>query len=205
MMVATGSYKKVLRCLLVVIICLLCVRVNCLSQESRIKLFLGGGYSFTGTGDAPGYAFANQFDIRLGKRSFLSPGLQLTNHFQTQYVAGYEFRNLTTGLNLYTNINFFVLNFTKHKIALGAGPVLRLQSTSLPSELAYGVTDRSNIPHLIVENKDPVHTLALGYNVSPSYYYQISRKLTLCARLGLQNDTRGDLVTSEMILLGISL
>lgn len=186
-------------------IILLLFTSDLLCQYPGIRLFVGGGRSFNGSGDAAGYAFINQVDIRWGSRFYLSPGIQLTNHFQTQYIASYQLRNVTTGISVYTNLNCLLLNSRKHQIAIGAGPVGRLQSTSVPTDISYGVSAPANNPMLSIQYSEPVHTLALGYNVSPSYNFRVSPRLTLSAKLCLQNDTRADLITSEMILLGISL
>lgn len=82
------------------------------------------------TGDLPGYSFLNQVDIRLGKRVFLSPGVQFTSHADYYPIATYTLNYVVTGLNVFTNINLALLNRPKHRITLGAGPVLRFQSSS---------------------------------------------------------------------------
>lgn len=195
----------IIRKVLAASVLLLFFRADLFSQDARIKLFIGGGYSFNGSGDAGGYAFTNQVDIKLSRRLFLSPGVQLTNHFEPLYIADYQFHNITTGINVYANLNCLLLNSRKHQVAIGAGPVGRFQSTTQPTTISYGSSPTSNNPRLFVDYQGSVHSLALGYNVSPSYSFRISPKLALSAKVCLQNDTQADLITSEMLLLGISL
>lgn len=174
------------------------------SQSNQTKFMLGGGVSFNGTGDALGYAVLNEIDISIGKRFFLSPGIQLNTHSKTENINVYQLRYVTSGLNLFTNINYKILNKSRHQVALGVGPVLRLQTASEPSTVYYSTTPMGE-PMLTLKYDDPIKTLSVGYNIMPSYYYTISKKLFAGAKGVLQNDTRGDVISSAFLFFGVNL
>ena len=173
------------------------------SQTYEHRLLIGGGKSMHGTGDLPGYSFFNQLDIQLNKRFFLSPGIQFTNHADKYYLSEFELNYVTAGTNIFTNINYFILNKTRHQVAIGAGPLLRFQNSSVPSYVASGLG--ASGAQVLTLQYDKLRSTSFGYNISPSYYYQFSTKCFLGAKLILQNDTEADVILSSMALIGIKL
>lgn len=188
---------------------LLCVIFLCFHQLSVAQreaphLLIGGGRSLFGTGDLVGYSFFNEVDLPLTKSLFLSPGLQLSNASRSYQLMNFTLQYITNSVNLYTNINYRILNRSRNHISIGAGPVVRYQNTSIPDG-ASATLQPSGEYALGLDYTQPTSTLTIGYNVSPSYSYQFSKKFSLGVKLVLQNDTQGDIVTSEMLFLGIDL
>ena len=152
-----------------------------------------GGISKHGTGDLSGYTFLNQVDIKFEK-FFLSPGIQFTNNSKTYILSsGLQLNFVTEGVNVFTNINYLILNKTRHRIAIGAGLVLRFVSSSYSLEFGTNL-NVNNEQELLLKN-DKLRSVSVGYNVTPSYYYQINTRLFLGAKFIFQNDTKGDAIS----------
>lgn len=107
------------------------------------------------------------------------------------------------GVNVFTNINYLILNKTRHRIAIGAGPVLRFESSSYPLEFGINV-NVNNEQELLLKN-DKLRSVSVGYNVTPSYYYQINTRLFLGAKFIFQSDTKGDVISSAIAFVGVRL
>lgn len=176
------------------------VTANCLAQRRPVEIIVGGGPSFNGSGDLGGYTFFNQVDVSLGKRFALSPGLHFTSHAGNSVAGRYEFRYVTTGINLYTQLNYYVLNRPRHRIALGLGPVVRYQSNPNPGSI--GLTNGTILDLYYYE---PINSFSLGYHFSPAYYFRINRKFFIGGKGVLQNDLRGDIITSAAGFIGVVL
>ena len=173
------------------------------SQTIPTRIIVGGGPSLNGSGDLSGYIALNEINVNIGKRFFLSPGFYFSNHSQRYQFPNFEFRHVIAGINVFTNINVLFLNNKHHSIAFGAGPVLRIQNESAPSNLGeqLGRTGQREVFYIY----QPSPTTTFGYNVAPAYYYKLSRKLSLGAKFILQNDTEGNIITSEMLFVGVNL
>lgn len=189
----------------VIFICILLFSVkiaNC--QTKDIRIMVGGGLSTHGTGDLPGYSFFNQVDIHLNKHFFLSPGLQFTNHSQTSILRnGFNINYVTAGINIFTNINYLILNRSRHKIAIGAGPLVRFENSSLPSQVGLNLAQSGE--YVLILKYDKLRNTSVGYQVTPAYYYRFSDKLFLGAKFILQNDTNGDIITSSLGFVALRL
>ena len=59
----------------------------------------------------------------------------------------------------------------------------------------------NNEQELLLKN-DKLHSVSVGYNLTPSYYYQINTRLFLGAKFILQNDTKGDVICSATAFIG---
>lgn len=157
-------------------------------QTKEIRLMLGGGTSTNGSGDMRGYCFFNQVDIQLNKRFYISPGIQFTNHPENGNYTGEYLNYITSGVDVFTNINYLIINNIHHHIAIGAGPLIRFQTSNVPD----------------YDNSD-LHTTSIGFDVAPSYYYQCNNKLLFGAKFSFQNDTNGDVITTATAFVGVRL
>ena len=173
------------------------------SQKKDFRLIIAGGYSTHGTGDLPGYSFLNQVDIELTKRFFISPGIQFTNHANTYPLTGYILNYVTAGINVFTNINYLLLNKVHHRISIGGGPIVRFENSSVPDETGTRLDENGN--QILILKNDKLRSTSLGYNITPAYYYQCNSKMFFGARFILQNDTKGDMITSELFFIGVKL
>ena len=173
------------------------------SQVKNVRLIIGGGSSLHGTGDLKGYSFLNQVELKLKNNFFLSSGLQLTNNSQRSNLTYFSLNYVTAGANIFANINYSVINRNRHQVAIGAGPLLRFQNSSVPSEVGTNLS--SSGEQILFIKYDKLRTISIGYNISPSYYYQLSQKVSLGAKFILQNDTNSDMLTSELVFVGFKL
>jgi hypothetical protein len=196
------SMKMMVKIILCSIICLMSFQAD--AQDKGIRFVVSGGPSLYGTGDLPGYVFSNEVQFSLGRRFFLSPGLSFSSHADERYLTNYEFRFVTTGITVFTNLNLLLFHKNKHTLALGAGPVFRIQQRSAPDEYGQGLGSSGN-QEVFFSYEGPMQTTAFGYNIAPSYLYRISSKVSLGARYLLQNDTHGDIITSGLLTIGLHL
>jgi hypothetical protein len=173
------------------------------SWAQDVRLLGGGGISFHGTGDLKGYGFINQVDINYQKRFFVSPGLMFTNHSGEYRLTNFKLNYVTAGVNIFTNINYQFLKKPKHSIVLGAGPMIRFQNSAVPKMV--GSSLGANGQQILQIEYDKLRTVALGYNITPAYYYACNSKLYLAAKAIFQNDTEGDVLTSGIFLIGVKL
>ena len=187
-----------------ILVCiLLFAPVISFSQKNNIQLIIGGGPSFNGTGDMKGYNFLNEADIELRKRWFISPGLQFTSHATSTTIGYSQINYVTAGINIFTGINYLLVDKNRHRFAIGAGPVVRFQYSSVPVEA--GSTLSVSGEQVIFLKYDKLHTTSIGYNVTPAYYYQCSKKISIGTKFILQNDSRGELISSALIFVSVAL
>ena len=110
------------------------------------------------------------------------------------------------GITAYTNISYALLLKSRHRITTGLGPSLRYQRSSAPTYIEYRLEPPSpGTPTLIFEYEEPIASWALGFVLSAQYQYKVSEKFFLGARLMLQNDTRGDVITSQALTFSVRL
>jgi len=179
------------------------IPVIAFSQTREVKLIIAGGASFHSTGDMNGYSFLNQVDIAITKHMYLSPGVQFTNHSYENKMTYFKVNYVSAGLNILTNLNYYLLNNVKHQFAMGGGPIVRLQNSSVPVETSSSLGS-SGQPELGVKY-GKLRTISIGYNFSPAYYYQCCKKMSIGVKLVVQNDTEGDLITSYCAFVGLRL
>ena len=133
---------------------------------------------------------------------FLSPGIQFTNNSNAYILSSnLQLNFVTEGVNVFTNINYLILNRTRHSIVIEAGPVLRFESSSYSLEFGTNL-NVNNEQELLLKN-DQLRSVSVEYNVTPSYYYQINTRLFLGAKFILQNDTKGDVISSAIAFIGV--
>ena len=186
------------------VLCAIFITINVTSQTKEIRVMLGGGYSTNGSGSGHGYSFFNQVDIQLNKRFYISPGIQFTNHAQTYSLPPWNLNYVTGGVDVFTNINYLIISRSHHHFALGAGPFIRFQSSSVP---LYACTtwDFNTNQKLLDIEYGKLRTTSVGFNVAPMYYYQCNNKLLFGAKFSFQNDTEGDVITAATVFVGVKL
>jgi len=172
-------------------------------QSKDIHLVIGGGPSMHGTGDLSGYSFLNQVEIKLNDHFFVSPGIQITNNSKTNQLTYFQLNYVSAGINVFANINYFVLNRSRHHLSVGAGPLVRFQNSSVPVEAGTNI-NAAGEPILFIKY-DKLQSVSFGYNISPAYYFQCTKKISAGTKFILQNDTRGDVIKTMSLFVGIKL
>ena len=173
------------------------------AQKRDMRFVIGGGISLHGTGDMRGYNFLNQVDVMLTKRLYISPGIQFTNNAAKGVLTYFEVNYVTAGVNVFTNLNYLLVNKSRHQFAFGAGPMVRFQNSSVPTEIASNLSPSGE--QILYIKYDKLRSVSVGYNITPSYSYQYSKRIAIGAKVILQNDTEGDVITSQLVFVGIKL
>ena len=112
----------------------------------------------------------------------------MTNHAATYQLVDWKLNFVTSGVDAFTNINYLIVNNIHHHIAIGAGPLVRFQTSNVPD----------------YDNSD-LHTTSIGFDVAPLYYYECNNKLLFGAKFSFQNDTNGDVITTATAFVGVRL
>jgi hypothetical protein len=175
---------------------------NALAQAAPTQIFFGAGPSFNGSGDAVGLMVTNEVQVPVARRFFISPGFQYTRHSGAIDLGMSEYRYITAGVSLHANINYALLETAKHRIALGVGPYVRHQTDTYTG---LSATTIGGQPYLQLDYRDKMNTVSVGYHIAISYYTVLSRRLVGGIRVGLQNDTNGDIITSSNLMIGVKL
>jgi len=194
-----------MRCTLCITLLIICC-ITGYSQNGPFKINFAAGHALHGTGDMHGYTFLAELQIPFKRlpRLSVTPGLQFTGHSITVQATEYNLRTVTNGLTAFATLDYLVLAKKIHRIKVSAGPSLRYQSSSQPYYI-----DGRQLPSgewlTIFGYSSPLNTYSVGYLVAPQYEFQISQRLNIGLRLMLQNDTRGDVLTSQSLLVGVRL
>ena len=176
------------------------------AQKRAMKISFSAGHALHGTGDMHGYTFFAEVQIPFKKlkRFSVSPGIQFTGHAIEMDATEFKYRAVTSGLTAFATIDYMMLNKKLHRIRFSAGPSLRYQSDSQPD-----FVDGRRLPtgawSTTLGYRSPLNTFSAGYLIAPQYEFQITKRLNLGLRLMLQNDTRGDVLTSQSLLMGVRL
>jgi hypothetical protein len=177
------------------------------AQQIPHKINIGAGHAFLGTGDLSGYTVFTELEVPFqnsGRFSW-SPGLQFSNHATTTYLTnGFEHRAITSGIAAWLKLDYAVLLSARHRITIGAGPSLRFQSDSQPTSID-GRLEPSGVWVTDISYEHNLNTLSPGYLIAPQYQYMISKRVALGLRVMLQNDTRGDVMASQVIMAAVNL
>jgi hypothetical protein len=162
---------------------------------------ISGGYSTHGTGDLLGFAVDFSYEHSLSNRFDLTNGITTTVHNDNSS----PLPGLTVGVQLTSifNTNLNLVSKSPKKIRIGAGAVLRYESTSLP--VSYSTFTDPNIspdPIVIISNPNKLNTVAIGYNFGLSFLSQVSHKHQLGIRMSFQSDTNGSAITQVNLIFG---
>ncbi len=115
-------------------------------------------------------------------------------------------KSTTAGIQLSSVINYAIAGKHGDQLRVGAGPLLRFQSSSYPS--IYGYTQDPNVYpsgfYTIYDNSHQ-NTFTIGYAVGMSFHTKLSSKYETGVKVFFQNDTNGDAITSISLLFGRSI
>lgn len=174
------------------------------------QLSLDLNRSFHGTGDMQGLGFAVEYGHYLTQRLELTTGVAATVHHDvfplrlTNFSEPVDasFRIVTAGLQWQGQVNYAPLRTKHHEARLGAGPVVRYQSSSLPN--IYGRTTIPNYPEPVFtfRHSEKQNLLTLGYQVALSYAYTLRSRFFIGGKMSFQNDTNGDVITQYGLRIG---
>jgi hypothetical protein len=99
-------------------------------------------------------------------------------------------------------VHFAPLRTKNHEAKLGAGPVVRYQSSSYPN--IYGTTTLPNFPKPVFtfRHYEEQNMLTFGYQVAVSYAYTLRSRFFIGGKMSFQNDTNGDVITQYGLRVG---
>jgi hypothetical protein len=182
-------------------------------QTKQDVLQLSAGKSFHGTGDLSGLITEVSLDHYFSKHFDLSNGLTTTIHYGKDEVYSNSFPSLgpvdrsfrynITGIQLTSIVNYNLINYKRHKFKLGAGTVLRFQSSSYPD--AYGLYFDPRVfpdPFFYFSHNEKQNIFTVGYSFGLTYIAKILPKYELGLKAYFQNDTNSDAITYISIIIG---
>ncbi len=184
-----------------------------LAAQNEINSFvLSAGKSWHGTGDLDGLVAEVCYEHYIAKLVSFSTALTTTIHYGKD--DGFNdqspgitpdtrlMRFTTAGLQISSLVNFAVLSLTAHKIQIGAGPLLRFQSTSHPSQYGYYQNQGSfPEPFYVIYDPGKQNTITAGFGLSLMYLAKINKKYQVGIKASFQNDTNSDVLTAVSLIL----
>lgn len=177
-------------------------------NKQQISLHLNR--SFHGTGDMEGVGFAAEYGRYLTNHLELTSGIASNVHHKASPVIltrfnppiDASFRMVTAGLQWQSNLSFVPLHTRKHEAKLGAGPIVRYQSSSHPD--VYARTTFTNYPEPVFtfRHNEKQNVVTAGYQVALSYAFTFTNRWLLGIAASFQNDTNSDVISQYGIRLG---
>lgn len=190
----------------------LCKQLNAQQAESyRLSMLSAGlGYSkntFYHKGDFGGVFCSASYLNLLRKRLGYEVKLAGTIHDGKSSILYYdednsiwkngELRYITGGLQVSTELDFFLMSRKNQFLAIGLGPVIRYQITTFPKYGWYNF-----YPASFFEEPRYSRTFAIGGGGSIRYGYIFKNCLLIQANASLQFDSNNDAVNMFGISLG---
>lgn len=183
------------------------------AQKNSNALLLSAGKSWHGTGDLDGIIAEVAYDHNFSNRLDLSTGLTTTiNWGKDKGLNSYSpnaspqdrlMRFTTAGFQLAPVVNFALLYTPIVQLKVGAGPLLRFQSSSYPDVYEY-YQDASVFPEpfYIFYSREKQNIITAGYTVNAIFMARVSPKFLTGLKASFQNDTNGDVITSISLIIG---
>jgi len=194
---------------------LLSITAHVFSQSNPPKgrLQLGVGYSTHGTGDMDGISFFTEYGKYTGKRLEYGLNIKSTIHWDEYNVLmsrpdgtvrDASFRYSSAGLQTGPFIGYHLLQAKHHQFMIQLGAFGRFQHATYPSMYNFYFDYTTNPPRPVFEfwNDEKQNTFTGGYSVDFSYDFITSKKLMLGVKVGMQNDTNGDVITQVCFTIG---
>ena len=189
-----------------------CVHIG-IAQKNSDALLLSGGKSWHGTGDFDGVIAGVDYVYTFHKRLDLSTGLVTTIHWgRDRDFNSYstntsrqdrQLRFTVAGLQLAPVLNFTLLYTSVIQLKIGAGPMLRFQSSAYP-DIYASYQDPSVFPEpfYTLDYREKQNIITAGYTVNAIVTAHVSPKFLTGLKASFQNDTNGDVITSISLLIG---
>ncbi|GEM_PF-5346635 len=155
-------------------------------------------YSTHSSGDLQGFSLDLGIAHPFGRRFDMVNGITTTIHTQ----APSPLPTTTAGLQLTSvfNFNLNLVSRLPKQVKIGAGPILRYESTSVPE--VFGYTLDNGTSTIFLSNINKLNTFAIGYNVGVGFISQLGTKHQLGFRLSFQSDTNVATITHAGLVLG---
>lgn len=141
--------------------------------------------AFTGTGDALGISFSNEFSRTIINNLNLGLSLELQNFTNAYYNDALDYKNF--GLNLH-----YQFNITSNlKFMLSAGSFYRI-TNHISFSQTHTITDSYGDKYDIYSTHSNKYD-GYGYATSLGLIFYINEKISFSTKASLQNDTNGDI------------
>lgn len=167
--------------------------------------------SLHGSGDLVGPAINFEYGKYIKKRLAWSANFTATIHSGAETllwingapVEGYDFREVTAGLQVGGYMWVSPIQSQRHEVRFGIGPLVRYQSASHNGGLETIVLRRPDpVPAVILQNNESQHLFSPGYQAALVYSFVFKKGLLFGLRGSLQNDTNADIITQVGLRVG---
>ncbi len=181
--------------------------------QAQTKINCGGGLSFNGSGDLPGYNVQTGIEINTNKRISYLVNLRHTNNARelgvyfidpgTGNKANSSYRLISSGIQAEFIPSLNIFKGKAVNLALGAGGLIRYQFSNDVSQLLFLNPAFTGYPipllAIDVDNKKFKY-FSLGYTASIGINFKVNQKSNIGLKLNLQNDTEGNLIWNFPII-----
>jgi hypothetical protein len=202
------SLRKVLICFSLMIL----NAVLAHAQMTDHAIQVSGGYSMHGTGDLTGFTAEVGYDHVFSRRFDWTNALTTSIHAGKDAVFAYPGSpspgadravNFTTaGFQLTSMGHFAPISVIDQKVKIGAGMILRYQSSSVPNFYAiYQDETRFPEPFYVFYDPRPGNIFTVGYTFGITWEVRVAPRYALGLKGMFQNDTNGDAITSLSLIL----
>lgn len=171
------------------------------------------GFSKNGTGDVWGPIFSSKYGKYLKPRLHWDILLTGTIHDGSDplYFKDLDgrpndgsIRWVTGGVQVESHLGYALLRNTHHELLVQIGGLVRYQSTSIYDhyEILFPAATNLKFPVIVIDNRGPMRTIAIGASGQIQYNYIIKKIFSLGVLTGLQVDTNGDIIIPMMLSIG---
>lgn len=212
------SRFKVKRILIIrlIIMILMFIPVYSYAQDkpnSDYSLSMSISRTFEGSGDLNGISYNSYMKKHINQNLdwFIAIGgtiadgehpLKYKPDGSGPYLDG-SIRYTTAGLQLSGGVNLNLISNTKSELFIGAGPLLRYQTSSnAGADISYPETTGLPYPVVRFQHSEPARTFSPGGIVNVGYNYTFNKGIFIGVLGSFQTDTNGDTISQMGVNFG---
>ena len=177
------------------------------AQNRQASFDLSG--SLHGSGDLLGLGVSVEYGKYIKHRLEWTGNLTTTIHSDADEAlvnSGFRqrdasYRQVTAGLQLGSQLWFASLRTASNEIKIGAGALLRYQSSNAGGGYVVYVLPGPDIAYSFYNNEKQ-NLLSPGYQLSVAYAHTFSKNFFIGVKASLQNDTNADIITQAGLRVG---
>jgi len=197
-----------------ILIFILLISKNVFSQNKQIQILAGRGTNFTG--DMKGYGFSVGYNKYFKKKFKWFASIGSTIHDGTfplfyEYPTGNKvdgsIRYTTAGFQGIYSVGYNFIKSNSNEFIFKLGGLVRYQSTSYfdNAVIIYPTITNLPIPVIVIRNRTPQKTIAIGVIPELSYNYFLNDKINIGLAGSYQFDSNGDNIAQLSLGIGYNL